>query len=85
MTESLPRLLNRTKFACEAMAKHCRSRAASTVDTLVRIALAGFAKQLDDRAAQLDAWLNELLDGAPSEERAAEMRAACAEWLRMLQ
>ena len=85
MAEPLPHLLNRTRFVCLAVAKRCRSRAASTVDTLVRIALEGFAGLLDERVAQLDAWLNELLDGAPSEERAAEMRAACAEWLRMLQ
>ena len=84
MAEPLNRLLNRTKFACGAMAKHCRSRAATTVDTLVRIALSGFAKQLDDRAAQIDAWLNEPLDGVAS-KREAEMRDACAEWLRMLQ
>jgi hypothetical protein len=85
MTERLNHLLNRTKFACEAMAKHCRNRASTTLDTLVRVALVGFAGQLDDRAAQVDAWLNELLDGAPSEDRKAEIRAACAEWLRMLQ
>jgi hypothetical protein len=85
MAEPLPHLLNRTRFVCLAVARRCRSRAASTVDTLVRIALEGFAKQLDDRAAHLDVWLDELSDGAPSEERVAEMRAACAEWLRMLQ
>ena len=84
MTESLNRHLNRTKFACEAMAKQCRRRAAATVDTLVRAALSGFARQLDDRAAQIDVWLNELPDGV-SPEREAELSAACAEWLRMMQ
>jgi hypothetical protein len=85
LDECLNRLLNSTRFACEATARRCRNRASTTVDTLVKVALVGFAKQLDGRVAQADAWLCELLDGAPSEGRKAEMRDACAEWLRMLQ
>ena len=70
------------RFVCLATARHCRNRAATTTDTLVRVALEGFAKQLDDRVAQLDVWLDEVSDGAAF-DREADMRAACIEWLRM--
>jgi hypothetical protein len=81
-TESLTRLLVRTNHVCKSTAKHCHHRAATTVDTLVRVALIGFAKQLEDRAAQIDAWLSEPLNDA-SPERKDAMRASCEEWLRM--
>jgi hypothetical protein len=88
MAEDLNRLLDRTKRACWANAKHLRNRASKLHDIgrerSQREQLFAFAVQLEDRAAQCDAWLYGLLDGV-TPEREAEMRDACAEWLRMAQ
>jgi hypothetical protein len=86
MTESITRLVERTRNAIRANAKHCRERASllqdNGLDAPTQDWLRAFAEQLKDRAAQCDAWLYELLDGV-SPERETEMRDACAEWLRM--
>jgi hypothetical protein len=86
MTEDITRLVERTRNALRANAKHLRERASLLRDNGLDVAtqdqLRAFAAQLKDRASQCDAWLYQLLDGV-SQEREAEMRAACAEWLRM--
>jgi hypothetical protein len=88
MTEDLNRLLERTKQACWANAKHLRNRASKLHDIgrerTEREQLFTFAAQLEDRAAHCDAWLYALLDGV-TQDREAEMRDGCAEWLRMVQ
>jgi hypothetical protein len=88
MDENLNRLVERTKRACWANAKHLRNRASLLhdigPDRTKREQLFAFAVQLEDRAAQCDAWLYRLLDGVTPEQE-AEMRASCAEWLRMVQ
>jgi hypothetical protein len=87
MAEDLNRLLERTKRACWAKAKHLRNCASKLHDIgrerTEREQLFAFAAQLEARAAQCDAWLYQLLDGV-SPERELEMRDACAEWLRMV-
>jgi hypothetical protein len=82
--QPLPRLLNRTKAACQATAKHCRNRAEGE-DKLTADALEGFAGQLDDRAAQCEAWLFSVdrWGDRIGPAREAEIRESCAEWLRM--
>jgi hypothetical protein len=86
MTESITRLVERTQKALRANAKHCRERASLLQDNGLDVAtqdwLRGFAEQLYDRAMKCDAWLYQLLDGVTPEQE-AEMRASCAEWLRM--
>jgi hypothetical protein len=88
MAETLNRLLDRTKHACWANAKHLRNSASKLHDIgrerTEREQLFAFAAQLEDRAAHCDAWLCALLDGV-TQEREVEMRDACAEWLRMVQ
>jgi|WetSurMetagenome_2_1015567.scaffolds.fasta_scaffold17339_6 hypothetical protein len=88
MAETLNRLLDRTKHACWANAKHLRNSASKLHDIgherIKREQLFAFAVQLEDRAAQCDAWLYALHDGV-APERESEMRDACAEWLRMVQ
>lgn len=72
MTESLPRLLRLTEAKLMAKAAQCAG---------------GATAQLEDRAAQCNAWLFaiERNAGRVSPEREDEMRASCAEWLRMAQ
>jgi hypothetical protein len=86
MAEDLNRLLECTKHACWAIAKHLRNRATLLhdigPDRLAREQLFASAVQFEDRAAQCDAWLYALPDGV-TPEREAQMRDACAEWLRM--
>ena len=88
MTERLNRLVERTRNALRANAKHLRERASLLQDTGLDVKtqeqLRAFAAQLDDRAAQCEAWLYEALDGV-SPDREAEMRDACAEFLKMAQ
>jgi hypothetical protein len=70
MTEPLPRLLRLTEAKLMAKAAQCTS---------------GATAQLEDRAAQCNAWLLtiERNAGRISPEREDAMRASCAEWLRM--
>jgi hypothetical protein len=86
MTENLTCLVERTRDALRANSKHLRERASQLQDlgleATTREQLRAFAAQLDDRAAQCNAWLYDVLDGL-SPDREAEMRDACAEWLRM--
>jgi len=67
------------------MAKAAQCLGSNSLDPLVLGALEGVARQLEDRAAQCNAWLFtiERNAGRVSPEREDEMRAACAEWLRM--
>jgi hypothetical protein len=86
MTENLTRLIERTRNALLANSKHLSERASQLqdlgLDVTTREQLRAFAAQLDDRAAQCNAWLYDVLDGLNG-EREAELRDACAEWLRM--
>ena len=83
MTEPLPHLLRLTEAKLVAKAAQCLG--SNSLDPLVLDALEGVARQLEDRAAQCNAWaLNiECNAGRISPEREDEMRAVCAEWLRM--
>jgi hypothetical protein len=87
MTENLTRLVERTRNALRANSKHLRERVSTLQDLglepTTREQLCAFAGQLDDRAAQCNAWLYDVIDGLDA-EREAELRDACAEWLRML-
>jgi hypothetical protein len=70
MTEPITRLLRLTEAKLMTKAAQCTG---------------GATTQLEDRAAQCNAWLFaiERNAGRVSPEREDEMRAACAEWLRM--
>jgi hypothetical protein len=86
MTENLTRLVERTRNALRANSKHLRERASQLQDLglepTTQEQLSAFAAQLDDRAGQCNVWLYDVADGLDA-EREAEMREACAEWLRM--
>jgi hypothetical protein len=86
MTEDLTRLVERTRNALRANSKHLRERASQLQDLGLeadtREQLRAFAVQLDDRAAQCDAWLHQILDGV-TPERESMMRSSCESWLRM--
>ena len=83
MTEPLQSLLERTETALRAKVARCRS--SNSTDQLVLNALEGAAGQLEDRADQCASWtFNVERWGARlPKDREAEMRAACAEFMRM--
>jgi|WetSurMetagenome_2_1015567.scaffolds.fasta_scaffold10902_7 hypothetical protein len=84
MTEPLTRLLRLTEATLMAKAAQCRL-GSNRLDPLVLAALEGVARQHEDRAAQCNAWAFniEFNAGRISPAREDEMRASCAEWLRM--
>jgi hypothetical protein len=83
MTEPIASLLRLTE--AKLMAKVTKCLGSTSLDPLVTEALEAFARQLEDRAAQCNDWgFNiERNAGRVSPEREDEMRAACAEWLRI--
>jgi hypothetical protein len=83
VTEPLTRLLRLTEAALMAKAAQCLG--SNSLDPLAPDAPEGVARQLEDRAAQCNAWLLtiERNAGRISPAREDEMRANCAEWLRM--
>ncbi len=72
MAEPLAQLLRRTRGALETAS----SRALMAHN-------APLAAQLQDRADQCAAWMSQLSQGDVTDERDAEIREACAEYLRL--
>jgi hypothetical protein len=83
MTEPVLALLKRTEAVLLAKAAQCLG--SNSLDPLVLDALEGFARQLEDRAQQCAGWIFgvERWGDRMPKNREDDIRASCAEWLRM--
>jgi hypothetical protein len=83
MTEPVLALLKRAQAAL--LAKAAQRLGSNSLDPAALGAMEGFAQQLDDRAQQCADWIFgiERWGDRTPKNREDDIRASCAEWLRM--